>query len=77
MSSIAELLEALAAARSADRTTVIHIETDPTVPRQTPRAWWDVPVAEVSELAATQAARADYEQNKKKQLNTLGSVERK
>ena len=76
VSSIAELRDALAAARSADRTTVIHIETDPTVPAPDSAAWWDVPVAEVSELAATQAARADYEQNKKKQLNTLGSVER-
>lgn len=77
VSSIAELLEALAAARSADRTTVIHIETDPTVPAPDSAAWWDVPVAEVSELAATQAARTDYEQSKKKQLNTLGSFEPK
>jgi hypothetical protein len=35
-----------------------------------------VPVAEASELAATKAARAAYEQNKKKQLNALGSFER-
>ena len=27
-------------------------------------AWWDVPVAEVSEMEAVQAARADYEANK-------------
>jgi 3D-(3,5/4)-trihydroxycyclohexane-1,2-dione acylhydrolase (decyclizing) len=76
VSSIAELRNALLAAQSSDRTTVIHIETDPTVPAPDSAAWWDVPVAEASELAATQAARAAYEENKKKQLNTLGSVKR-
>jgi 3D-(3,5/4)-trihydroxycyclohexane-1,2-dione acylhydrolase (decyclizing) len=76
VSSIAELRDALLAAQSSDRTTVIHIETDPTVPAPDSAAWWDVPVAEASELAATQAARAAYEENKKKQLNTLGSFER-
>jgi 3D-(3,5/4)-trihydroxycyclohexane-1,2-dione acylhydrolase (decyclizing) len=75
--SIAEFRDALAAARSSDRTTVIHIETDPTVAAPDSAAWWDVPVAEVSELAATQAARADYEQDKEKQLNTLGTVDRR
>jgi 3D-(3,5/4)-trihydroxycyclohexane-1,2-dione acylhydrolase (decyclizing) len=75
VSSIAELRDALAAAQSSDQTTVIHIETDPAVPAPDSAAWWDVPVAEVSELAATRAARADYEQNKKKQLRTLGSAE--
>jgi len=72
VSSIAELRDALAAVQSSDRTTVIHIETDPTVPAPDSAAWWDVPVAEASALAATQAARAGYEENKKKQLNTLG-----
>ncbi|HUA40109.1 MAG TPA: 3D-(3,5/4)-trihydroxycyclohexane-1,2-dione acylhydrolase (decyclizing) [Streptosporangiaceae bacterium] len=75
VSSIAELRAALDTAQSSDRTTVIHIETDPTVPAPDSAAWWDVPVAEVSELAAARAARADYEQNKKKQLSTLGSAE--
>jgi 3D-(3,5/4)-trihydroxycyclohexane-1,2-dione acylhydrolase (decyclizing) len=74
--SIAEFRDALTAAQSSDRTTVIHIETDPTVPAPDSAAWWDVPVAEVSELATTQAARADYEENKKKQLSALGPVER-
>lgn len=73
--SIAELRDALAAAQSSDRTTVIHIETDPAVPAPDSAAWWDVPVAEVSRLAATQAARAAYEESKKKQLSALRSVE--
>jgi 3D-(3,5/4)-trihydroxycyclohexane-1,2-dione acylhydrolase (decyclizing) len=74
--SIAELREALTAAQSSDQTTVIHIETDPTVPAPDSAAWWDVPVAEVSQLAATQEARAAYEESKKKQLSGLGSRER-
>jgi 3D-(3,5/4)-trihydroxycyclohexane-1,2-dione acylhydrolase (decyclizing) len=74
--TIAELRDALAATQSSDRTTVIHIETDPSLPAPDSAAWWDVPVAEVSELAATQAARAAYEESKKKQLSALGSTDR-
>jgi 3D-(3,5/4)-trihydroxycyclohexane-1,2-dione acylhydrolase (decyclizing) len=62
--SVAELRDGLAAAQASTRTTVIHIETDPAVPAPDSGAWWDVPVAEVSGLAATQAARAEYEQGK-------------
>jgi 3D-(3,5/4)-trihydroxycyclohexane-1,2-dione acylhydrolase (decyclizing) len=76
VASIAELRDALAAAQSSDQTTVIHIETDPSVPAPDSAAWWDVPVAEVSELAATRAARAAYEESKKKQLGALGSNDR-
>jgi 3D-(3,5/4)-trihydroxycyclohexane-1,2-dione acylhydrolase (decyclizing) len=76
VASIAELRDALAAAQSSELTTVIHIETDPSVPAPDSAAWWDVPVAEVSQLAATQEARAAYEEGKKKQLSGLGSRER-
>ena len=76
MTSVAALRDALAAAQSSDRTTVIHVETDPTVPAPDSAAWWDVPVAEVSEMAATRAARAAYEESKKKQLGALGPAER-
>ena len=31
------------------------------------RAWWDVPVAEVAELAETRTARSDYEKEKRGQ----------
>ena len=34
-------------------------------------AWWDVPVAEVAELESTQAARAQYEQDKRTQKQYL------
>jgi 3D-(3,5/4)-trihydroxycyclohexane-1,2-dione acylhydrolase (decyclizing) len=67
VSSIDELSKALAAARENDRTTVIQIETDPGVPAPSSQAWWDVPVAEVSELDSTQKARAAYEEAKRAQ----------
>jgi 3D-(3,5/4)-trihydroxycyclohexane-1,2-dione acylhydrolase (decyclizing) len=62
--STGELREALAAARAADRTTVVHVETDPAVPSPDSRAWWDVPVAEVSALETARDARAAYEASK-------------
>jgi 3D-(3,5/4)-trihydroxycyclohexane-1,2-dione acylhydrolase (decyclizing) len=68
VASIAELRSALASAQRASRTTVIHIETDPAVPAPESGAWWDVPVAEVSALAGTRAARAAYETARRGQL---------
>jgi 3D-(3,5/4)-trihydroxycyclohexane-1,2-dione acylhydrolase (decyclizing) len=58
---IAELESALALARSADRTTVIVIETDPRVTTEAGGHWWDVGVPEVSARAEVRQARADYE----------------
>ena len=59
-----ELDEALRAARAAPETTVVHVETDPLAPSPGSGSWWDVPVAEVSSLASTRAARAEYEARK-------------
>ncbi|HEY3867151.1 MAG TPA: 3D-(3,5/4)-trihydroxycyclohexane-1,2-dione acylhydrolase (decyclizing) [Actinocrinis sp.] len=58
---VAQLREALAEAKRSEHTTLIHVETDPLVPSPDNGAWWDVPVAEVSALDSTRAARADYE----------------
>jgi 3D-(3,5/4)-trihydroxycyclohexane-1,2-dione acylhydrolase (decyclizing) len=69
--SVAELRDGLAAAQASPRSTVIHIETDPAVPAPDSGAWWDVPVAEVSDLAATRAARAEYERGKRGQRPVL------
>ncbi|GED89504.1 3D-(3,5/4)-trihydroxycyclohexane-1,2-dione acylhydrolase (decyclizing) [Streptomyces sp. 6-11-2] len=63
--------EALATALAAERTTVVHVETDPLVPAPGSDAWWDVPVAEVSALPSTTAARAAYEEHKKAQRPLL------
>jgi 3D-(3,5/4)-trihydroxycyclohexane-1,2-dione acylhydrolase (decyclizing) len=62
VSTIAELREALERAKAEPRTTVIVVQVDrhESVPGY--ESWWDVPVAEVSEQAAVQNARAEYEE---------------
>ncbi|MEV1295358.1 3D-(3,5/4)-trihydroxycyclohexane-1,2-dione acylhydrolase (decyclizing) [Pseudonocardia sp. NPDC049635] len=62
--SAEELAAAIRTAKAADDSTVIHVETDPLTGSPDSGAWWDVPVAEVSELATTRTARTSYEQNK-------------
>jgi 3D-(3,5/4)-trihydroxycyclohexane-1,2-dione acylhydrolase (decyclizing) len=52
---------ALRKAKASDRATVVHVETDPLVDAPSSESWWDVPVSEVSELASTQTARAEYD----------------
>jgi 3D-(3,5/4)-trihydroxycyclohexane-1,2-dione acylhydrolase (decyclizing) len=63
----AEFREALVQARAAARTTVVHVETDPLRPAPDGGAWWDVPVAEVSDLDTVREARARYEKDKQAQ----------
>ncbi|GGQ61845.1 3D-(3,5/4)-trihydroxycyclohexane-1,2-dione acylhydrolase (decyclizing) [Couchioplanes azureus] len=65
--TVADLTEGLKRAREADRLTVVHIETDPLSPVPSSESWWDVPVAEVSALDSTRAARAAYESAKRGQ----------
>jgi 3D-(3,5/4)-trihydroxycyclohexane-1,2-dione acylhydrolase (decyclizing) len=55
-------LAALETARGIDRTTVIYIQNDRYVGVPGYESWWDVAVAEVSEVDSVKAARADYEQ---------------
>jgi 3D-(3,5/4)-trihydroxycyclohexane-1,2-dione acylhydrolase (decyclizing) len=72
VATIAELREAIATARASDRTTAIHIETDPRAPVPSPESWWDVPVSEVSALDSTREARKTYEHAKASQRPLLG-----
>jgi 3D-(3,5/4)-trihydroxycyclohexane-1,2-dione acylhydrolase (decyclizing) len=65
--TIADLDAALAEAREADRTTVVTIETDPSVPVGSFDSWWDVAVAEVSEQDPVRDARARYEEDRRKE----------
>ncbi|MEP6599274.1 MAG: 3D-(3,5/4)-trihydroxycyclohexane-1,2-dione acylhydrolase (decyclizing) [Actinomycetota bacterium] len=69
--TIAELRTALAKAKAAERTTVVHIEVDPLVAAPDGNAWWDVPVAEVATLDTTTSARIEYERAKRAQRNYL------
>ena len=73
---IPALRAALAEARSGERTTVVHVETDPYAAAPDSEAWWDVPVAEVSELDSTRAARAEYDQAKSAQRPYLGVIDK-
>ena len=65
--TVADLRDGLKRARDADRTTVVHIETDPLSPVPSSESWWDVPVSEISELSSTRAAREAYEKAKRDQ----------
>ncbi len=71
--SIEEFKDALNQARNESRTTVIVVETaiDQRVPGY--ESWWDVPIAEVSEVDAVRAARAEYEKACRKERYFLGT----
>ena len=68
----ADLGAAIAKAKASDRSTVIHINSDPRVYAPDNGAWWDVPVAEVSGDRAVQRARVDYVQHKAGQKPLVG-----
>jgi 3D-(3,5/4)-trihydroxycyclohexane-1,2-dione acylhydrolase (decyclizing) len=62
-----EFKQALLAASKSQKTSVVVIETayDQRVPGY--ESWWDVPVAEVSEVESVRAARSKYEEAVKKE----------
>jgi 3D-(3,5/4)-trihydroxycyclohexane-1,2-dione acylhydrolase (decyclizing) len=62
-----ELRTALLAARKNSKTSVIVIETDYSQRVPGYESWWDVPIAEVSEVESVQAARVKYIEAKKKE----------
>src|SRR5690349_13111932 len=62
-----ELLKALSSARTADRTSVIVMETDMNQRVPGDESWWDVPIAEVSQIDSVRAARAAHEKALRKE----------
>jgi len=72
VATIAEFRAAVATSRASDRTTAIHIETDPLAPVPSSESWWDVPVAEVAQLDSTTQARKTYEAQKAHQRPLIG-----
>ena len=62
-----DYVAALKEARQADRTTVICIRNDRYVGVPGYESWWDVQVAEVSEMPAVQAARQEWEEMRAKE----------
>jgi 3D-(3,5/4)-trihydroxycyclohexane-1,2-dione acylhydrolase (decyclizing) len=66
-----ELKQALEEAKALNRTTVIVVETDTTVSVPGYESWWDVAVAEVSEMESVREARARYEEARKRERHYL------
>jgi 3D-(3,5/4)-trihydroxycyclohexane-1,2-dione acylhydrolase (decyclizing) len=60
----ADFAAALRSARQQERTTVIYIRNDRLQGVPGYDSWWDVPVAEVSELPAVRAARQEWESHR-------------
>lgn len=64
--TIKEFRNALTAAKSNDRTTVIYVETDRDQ-RVGGYAWWDVPVAEISTAGSVKQSYQKLKNNRRKQ----------
>ncbi len=69
--TLAELKTALEHAKTTDRTTVIVVETDASKGVPGYDSWWDVAVAEVSEMDSVRKARASYEEARKRERHHL------
>ncbi len=64
---LGELKAALEKAKGMDRTTVIVVETEREVRVPGYESWWDVQVAEVSEMAGVRESRARYVEARQKE----------
>jgi len=62
---------ALDEAKAADRTTVIYVQTDRYEDVPDYDSWWDVPVAEVSEMPAVEEARGEWEEHRPQERSYL------
>ncbi|MGU3647278.1 3D-(3,5/4)-trihydroxycyclohexane-1,2-dione acylhydrolase (decyclizing) [Microbacterium sp. C23T] len=71
-SAIDDLKAAVAQAKASDRSTFIHINSDPLIYAPDGDGWWDVPVPEVSTLESTQQAREEYLTQQASQKPLLG-----
>ncbi|HXI89199.1 MAG TPA: 3D-(3,5/4)-trihydroxycyclohexane-1,2-dione acylhydrolase (decyclizing) [Blastocatellia bacterium] len=72
-----DLQRALDEARRKDRTTVIVVDVDKEMRVPGYESWWDVPVAEVSEIEAVRNARGEYEKSSKKERHFFQKRSRK
>ncbi len=69
--TIGDLNDALAKAKDEDRTVVIHVPVDRYEGVPSYESFWDVPVAEVSEMDSVIAARKEYAANKQAERRYL------
>ena len=70
--AVEHLKDAVLAAKASERSTLIHINSNPRIYAPDGAGWWDVPVAEVSSVPSTQAARVQYEARAKAQKPLVG-----
>jgi 3D-(3,5/4)-trihydroxycyclohexane-1,2-dione acylhydrolase (decyclizing) len=63
----AEFVKAYKAAQESEITAVVYVPCDRYVSVPGYDSWWDVPVAEVSEMEAVRRARSDWEQMRAKE----------
>ncbi|MDF2916101.1 MAG: iolD [Microbacterium sp.] len=70
--AITALSEAIATAKASKRSTFIHINSDPHIYAPDNDGWWDVPVAAVSSIDSTRAARDTYDRQVTAQRPLLG-----
>jgi 3D-(3,5/4)-trihydroxycyclohexane-1,2-dione acylhydrolase (decyclizing) len=70
--AIEQLSAAVRAAKASAATTLIHIRSDPFVYGPDGEGWWDVPVAQVSELQSTGEAHTRYLEERRRQRPLLG-----
>ena len=68
----AQLSAAVRTAKLSDGPTLIHIRSDPFRYAPEGESWWDVPVAQTSELASTAEAYATYVEDRRRQRPLLG-----
>lgn len=62
-----EFVKAYQAAKEEERTTVVVVPSDRYISVPSYESWWDVPVAEVSEMDSVRAARSEWEQMRAKE----------
>ncbi|WP_026820135.1 3D-(3,5/4)-trihydroxycyclohexane-1,2-dione acylhydrolase (decyclizing) [Arthrobacter castelli] len=72
ISDFEEALRQAKASDPADGPVLVHINSDPLIPAPDSESWWDVPVAETSELESTQQAYKTYSDHKATQRPLLG-----
>jgi 3D-(3,5/4)-trihydroxycyclohexane-1,2-dione acylhydrolase (decyclizing) len=67
-----QLSAAIAAAKQSHTATLIHIRSDPFIYGPDGEGWWDVPIAQTSEMPSTEKAYASYLQARRRQRPLLG-----
>ena len=66
-----DLESAMRAMRDHDRTSVVVVETDRNARVPGYESWWDVPIAEVSDVPAVQSARKEWRAGRAKERDYL------